>query len=261
MRNGRAKAGFTLIELLVVIAIIAILASILFPVFTQARNNAFRAKCISNLKQLGNAAIMYADDWKGIMPYPGGEAITSRNPPVPAWDEDVYGGIDRYLKSKSGGDTVWRCPMAKKPLNTVPSGGSSNSLGRSYCMNDYLRPWHKGRNNWPFAGLNTSALEGPVKTIMLFETYQDTSPDAYAYRNGSPKFAGPEGLPLCMHSGKMNVMFCDGHAGSVFPPDTWSDAVPWQYITKFGGSIKRVRGNYAGLPDMWVPFSNFENYP
>lgn len=55
--------GFTLIELLVVIAIIAILAAILFPVFSQAREKARQATCLSNLKNIGQAALMYLQDW------------------------------------------------------------------------------------------------------------------------------------------------------------------------------------------------------
>jgi prepilin-type N-terminal cleavage/methylation domain-containing protein/prepilin-type processing-associated H-X9-DG protein len=58
----RPATGFTLIELLVVIAIIAILAAILFPVFAQAREKARQATCLSNLKQLGLATTMYAQD-------------------------------------------------------------------------------------------------------------------------------------------------------------------------------------------------------
>ncbi len=57
------KRGFTLIELLVVIAIIAILAAILFPVFARARENARKANCQSNLKQITHAALMYAQDY------------------------------------------------------------------------------------------------------------------------------------------------------------------------------------------------------
>ena len=57
------RKGFTLIELLVVIAIIAILAAILFPVFAQARARARAISCISNLKQLGTASMMYAQDY------------------------------------------------------------------------------------------------------------------------------------------------------------------------------------------------------
>src|SRR6184192_4012092 len=57
------RSAFTLIELLVVIAIIAILAAILFPVFAQARAKARQAVCISNLKQIGLANMMYAQDY------------------------------------------------------------------------------------------------------------------------------------------------------------------------------------------------------
>src|SRR5262245_57444332 len=59
----RRRKAFTLIELLVVIAIIAILAAILFPVFAQARERARNASCVSNLKQIGTAAMMYAQDY------------------------------------------------------------------------------------------------------------------------------------------------------------------------------------------------------
>jgi len=61
----RKKAGFTLIELLVVIAVIAILAAILFPVFARARENARRASCMSNLKQIGLGMMMYVQDYDG----------------------------------------------------------------------------------------------------------------------------------------------------------------------------------------------------
>ena len=65
---GIRKKGFTLIELLVVIAIIAILAAMLLPVLTRARENARRGVCMSNLKQLGTALIMYTNDWGGWLP-------------------------------------------------------------------------------------------------------------------------------------------------------------------------------------------------
>ena len=66
--RNHAKKGFTLIELLVVIAIIAILAAILFPVFQKVRENARRASCQSNMKQLGLAFIQYTQDSDEKMP-------------------------------------------------------------------------------------------------------------------------------------------------------------------------------------------------
>src|SRR5690554_3954884 len=68
MSTHRRTGGFTLIELLVVIAIIAILAAILFPVFAQARAKARQTACMSNMKQLGTALLMYAQDYDNVMP-------------------------------------------------------------------------------------------------------------------------------------------------------------------------------------------------
>src|SRR5687768_3106386 len=67
-RGGVARGGFTLIEILFVVAIIAILASILFPVFQRARESARRASCQSNLRQIGLAILQYTQDYDEAMP-------------------------------------------------------------------------------------------------------------------------------------------------------------------------------------------------
>ncbi|MGB9797903.1 MAG: type II secretion system protein [bacterium] len=97
------RKGFTLIELLVVIAIIAILAGILFPVFTRAREQARKAACLSNGKQLGMALAMYSQDWDETLPiwytpchgFPHGPLM---------WTEQLY----PYIKNWQ----VFQCPSA-----------------------------------------------------------------------------------------------------------------------------------------------------
>src|SRR5712691_3467653 len=64
--GGRARGGFTLVELLVVIAIIALLAAVLFPVFAQAREKGRQTYCLSNLRQMGTAMMLYAEDHDGF---------------------------------------------------------------------------------------------------------------------------------------------------------------------------------------------------
>ncbi|MBC7328568.1 prepilin-type N-terminal cleavage/methylation domain-containing protein [bacterium] len=75
------KRGFTLIELLVVIAIVAILAAIIFPVFSRARENARKAVCMSNLRQLGLALRMYSHLWERSNIYGKGQ-INFTNPSI-----------------------------------------------------------------------------------------------------------------------------------------------------------------------------------
>jgi prepilin-type N-terminal cleavage/methylation domain-containing protein len=100
-----AWRGFTLIELLVVIAIIAILAAILFPVFAQAREKAREAACLSNVKQLGLALQMYAQDYDETLPNHAQDTEKFLAPNAPAnWAK----GLQSYVKNTQ----VFSCPSA-----------------------------------------------------------------------------------------------------------------------------------------------------
>ena len=113
-------SGFTLIELLVVIAIIAILAAILFPVFAQAREKARQISCLSNLKQIGLAMMMYVQDYDETFPMTQYSLVAGSDSPRVQLVEVLNPYIKNAMKTSSqdvdsqfhGG--VWTCPSFPK---------------------------------------------------------------------------------------------------------------------------------------------------
>lgn len=213
------RQGFTLIELLVVIAIIAILASILFPVFARARENARRTSCLSNLKQMGLAMMQYTQDYDEAYPYswsnlgttpPGGTWNLGTN--VWAWQQILY----PYHKSLQ----VFTCPSGVGVNATKPFRG------------------HYGANNSLLttpgnAAVRIAAVQATAGTYAFMDGGNYTLAVGYARTTatannggyipgigklGSTCDAGATGADLVddcktgRHFDGVNVAFADGHA-------------------------------------------------
>jgi prepilin-type N-terminal cleavage/methylation domain-containing protein/prepilin-type processing-associated H-X9-DG protein len=158
IRSTRApgRRGFTLIELLVVIAIIAILAAILFPVFAQAREKARQTSCLSNLKQLSTAMLMYAEDSDGLFPPVIGRTRQAKNLYEISWMRI----LEPYTKNRG----VYVCP-------------SSGHTSQDYEQNSDLLM------NYGYAP--TSRITGFERVTVL------TGPFGDAYFEGIGGFYGP----------------------------------------------------------------------
>jgi len=187
------KKGFTLIELLVVIAIIAILAAILFPVFAKAREKARTASCQSNLKQIGTAIAMYAQDYDGVYPLlyqdPGANGYTS-SPPDYRWFE----AIEPYIKNAQ----VLVCPS----VHTWSVGYAAQSAYWAEAT-EYQGPM----------GKSDSSLADPSGTVLVVDSNSSSTVSGWCI---SWATAGSEPSPTSStwatrHADGLNVLWADGH--------------------------------------------------
>src|SRR6266566_4108509 len=174
------RPGFTLIELLVVIAVIAILAAILFPVFAMARERARMSACVSNMRQIGSALMMYVQDYDETFPY-----IRFHCAALPGSHNGCYvwkNAIRPYLKSLD----VLACPSNPygKPqpgLYSDPAKLGTNSEGWevepeqrmpiSYGMNSCAATWIPAddKADKPSPPTRLGQLVRPAETMMVME--------------------------------------------------------------------------------------------
>jgi prepilin-type N-terminal cleavage/methylation domain-containing protein len=230
--------GFTLVELLIVIAIIAILASLLLPALSRARNQSLTAVCLNNQKQLSLAWLMYPLDHDGKIPPNFGYGF---EPPPQTW---VYGFFDNdyvpnwtdntnisYLKESLLGPYlnrsvgVWKCPA--DPSSSLFDGRRLPRV-RSYSMNIFLNsedfgpddPWRMPRK------IDEIQNPSPSDTFVIIDEREDSITDAVFVvdmHNSPPILAD---LPRSAHHVGGTLSFADGHSvrrhwldpRTVYPP-------------------------------------------
>ncbi len=226
IRNGRGARfglyGFSLIELLVVIAIVAILAAMLFPALLTAKEDARQTGCISNLKQITSAWLMYADDTSGL----ACPSYYDTDVWHMAWDFDALitrptvwkdGLLSPYCKSKSihacpsfyGG--TWGLPYSGYAYNTTYIGADVNH-----------------------ASIFVGQIRRPSKTAVFADGGYGSPICAQNYLRAPSDELFPEGTVDYRHNGAATVAYADGHAAATMVKYThYTHAnVPWLGFTQ-----------------------------
>lgn len=186
------RTAFTLIELLVVIAIIAILAAILFPAFARARENARRASCLSNTKQIGLAVLQYSQDYDEKLP-PG----YSGNSAQPLWWYEI---LTPYLKSTQ----IYYCPSDSNSNSTATLSVVNVSYGWNFQP---LTQQACTPSGWGCGGVSLARIQNTAETILLGDR-SNAGADGNLFIHWSNSTYFPE----ARHLEGANFAFADGHS-------------------------------------------------
>ena len=216
VKGNRSRKGFTLIELLVVIAIIAILASILFPVFGMAKERARQVHCLNNLKQLSNAVVLYANDNSGTVPFCLRDRIpAAARPYTQDWcgvamspgDEPIIekGSLYKYVRAKK----VYVCssdkglvPQSDKFDDYKPGGNYPLSYGFSGEMNKRIVA---GGDQMPINLDSSVGSRGSKILLFIHENRRTINDGLFEW------YGGNGDTPDKIHYDGTVCSFADGH--------------------------------------------------
>jgi len=215
-RRAHGRRGFTLIELLVVIAIISILASMLFPAFSRARESARKIVCISNLKQIGLGIMQYTQDYDERFPL-GHPCWASIQEPPPA--PSLITTTDPYLKSPQ----IWDCPSWKGVISGAYNGSYNFITDEDNVGNNVIGVPGLNAGDPPVLfPKSLAALGQPTEYPLLFcgIAPQQASPSALVVHSGTSDSAWQDGKGI----GGTNLLYADGHAKyKTFSEGAWDD--------------------------------------
>jgi prepilin-type N-terminal cleavage/methylation domain-containing protein/prepilin-type processing-associated H-X9-DG protein len=251
-KRALVPGGFTLIELLVVIAIIAILAAMLLPALSRAKQKAWTAGCLNNLRQLTYCWEMYAHDHDDVMPPNNSVYDISTGQPIPGLDlnqtwcpgnaradinsDNIKKG---YLFSYNTSTEIYRCPADRSKVYALDGSVLDIPRSRSYNMSQSVNGLSgpgQGSAMWwipSFQKYSQIHNPGPVNLFVFADVHEDEILDALF---GVPMLGSPwDGmwfdLPANRHNQGGCLSFADGHV------ERWKWVAP-KIFTALGQSVR-----------------------
>ncbi len=263
---AKTRLAFTLPELLVVLAIIAILASVLFPVFRYAKNAAYRATCLSNYKQLHTATSLYVSDWDDrMMPVNHQPSAPANSSNDRTWVQltlpyakmfGIYTCPSDYGQKAAAETTFDQDLIAGDTYSKYYSASQRVNAGYNYA---YLAPVYRTQNEWRSDPRSMSNVSEPSRTLMFVDSVWGRTASGTPYGGGSwlvvppCRFEVKDGVIRDTFSVNGSEVFSPSEKNSVGwesdadSPFVYGSAWPWHQgkmtMVRTDGSVTSVPAN------------------